>query len=489
MALKSIPASHIVKVVPSAIGTGGSAYNLNGVFITSTSIYPTRTYTSATDVGADLGTDSDAYKFAVVYFQGTTISTTTPSTLFVTRYNESDIAAKIIGATLKSKSLSDLKSIKGTLAITVDGTEKSVELDLSNATSWSDAALTIGNALGLNCVFNSSIQCFTILSGTQGSKSSISYASGTTADALGLSSTAGASLDNATVADTATTAIERLKAYTLNFGGFTLDSTFTIDTIKSFAQYVSAQKHDLWFVAHTLEAQALIANNSETLGSWVRENNISDTTLIYGDITEAALALGYMASLDFTHENGAMTLDFRNVSGLASRIDSESDATALESNGYMYYGGFATKADRFIFFRNSHVSGEFEWVDDYLVQLRLNGNIQNSILTGLVATGKVPYNALGKQKLRSWCTTPINEIVNFGGIQTGITLSDSQVQEVNALSTRFDVAKELFTKGWVLIIDDASPTVRSARGSFPSTLLYTSGGSVHTINLASVAVL
>ena len=100
MALKSIPASHIVKVVPSAIGTGGSAYNLNGVFITSTSIYPTRTYTSATDVGADLGTDSDAYKFAVVYFQGTTISTTTPSTLFVTRYNESDIAAKIIGATL-----------------------------------------------------------------------------------------------------------------------------------------------------------------------------------------------------------------------------------------------------------------------------------------------------------------------------------------------------------------------------------------------------
>lgn len=489
MALKSIPASHIVKVVPSAIGTGGSAYNLNGVFITSTSIYPTRTYTNATDVGADLGTDSDAYKFAVVYFQGTTISTTTPSTLFVTRYNAGDVSARLIGATLKSKSLSDLKAIKGTLSITIDGNAKSGDVDLTNATSWSKGAEIISTALSVNCNFNSQLQSFVISSGTTGTTSSIAYASGTTADALGLSSTAGASLDNATVADTATTAIERLKAYTLNFGGFTLDSTFTIDTIKSFAQYVSSQKHDLWFVAHTLEAQALIANNSETLGSWISENNISDTTVIYGDITEAALALGYMASLDFTRTNGAMTLDFRNVSGLASRIDSESDASALESNGYMYYGGFATKAERFIFFRNSHVSGEFDWVDDYLVQLRLNGNIQNSILTGLVANGKVPYNALGKQKLRSWCTTPINEIVNFGGIQTGIILSDSQTQQVNALSSKFDVAKELFTKGWVLIIDDASASVRSARGSFPSTLLYTSGGSVHTINLASVAVL
>ena len=47
MAIKSIPASHIVKVVPSAIGTGGSAYNLNGVFFTTSAPYPVRTYTSA----------------------------------------------------------------------------------------------------------------------------------------------------------------------------------------------------------------------------------------------------------------------------------------------------------------------------------------------------------------------------------------------------------------------------------------------------------
>ncbi|QHJ85269.1 MAG: hypothetical protein [Caudoviricetes sp.] len=488
MAIKSIPASHIVKVVPSAIGTGGSAYNLNGVFFTTSAPYPVRTYTSADTVKDDYGTDADAYKFAQVYFSKINTATKTPSTLFVVRYNALDIEAKLIGGTLKSKSLADLQAISGTLSVTVDGTAKSGSVDLSTATSWSNGAEIIGTALTEKVEFDSELQAFIVSSSTSGANSSIAFATGTAADALGLSSDGGATVDNETVKDTAESAIGRLKSYTLNFGGFTYDSTFTIDQIKALATYVLAQTHDIWFVAHALEAQALIANNSNTLGGWIKENNISDTTLIYGDITEAALALGFMASLDFTRTNGAQTLDFRNVSGLPSRVDDPAAATALESNGYMYYGGFATKVDRLIFFRNSKVSGEFEYIDDYLTQLYLNGNLQNAILNGLVATGKVPYNAEGQQIFRSWCTTVINLVANFGGIQTGIELTDSQKQQVNALAN-FDVATELFTKGWVLIIGNASPTVRSERGSFPATLVYTGGGSVQSINLNSVAVL
>lgn len=484
----SIPAKTIVQVNPSAISEGGNSYNLNGVLFTSSLVFPTRTYASADTVGTENGTTSDAYKVASIYFAGTTISTIKPSTLFMVRYNTADIEAKVIGGSQKSKSLSDLQAIKGTLSVTIDGTAKSGSVDLSTATSWSNGASIIATALGVTCTFNSQLQSFIISSTTAGSASSVGYATGTASDALGLSSNGGATIDNDTTADTVQTAIARLKAYTLNFGGYMLDSTFSEDSIKAFATYNSSQNHDAWFIASTLEQQALIANNSNTLGAWIANNNISDTLLIYGDITESALALGFMASLDFTRQNGRMTLDFRNANGLPARITNEADSTALESNGYAYYGGFATKANRFIFMRNARTSGDFKWSDSYLCQLRLNGQLQNGILTSLVNNGLFPYTDIGINKIRSACQPAIDEMVNFGGIQAGVTLGDDEKQQANTLAG-YDVSTLLFTQGWVLIVTLPDASVRAQRGSPICTLLYTDGESIQTINLASVAVL
>lgn len=485
---QSIPAKRVVQVNPSAISAGGNSYNLNGVIFTTSAIYPTKTYGSATAITNDLGAISDASKAGTIYFNGTTISTIKPSTLFVVRYNATDISAKIIGASQKSKSLSNLQAIKGTLTVTIDGVSKSGNVDLSTATSWSNAAEIIATALSATCTFNSQLQSFIISSSTTGSASSVGYATGTASDALGLSSNGGATIDNDTVVDTPITAFKRLKSYTLNFGGFMLDSTFTIDNVKAFALYNASLNHDSWFIASVLEPNALIANNSNSLGSWVSTNNVSDMTLIYGDITEAALALGYMASLDFTRQNGRMTLDFRYATGLPARIVDENDAIALESNGYTYYGGFATKANRFIFMRNARISGDFLWADSYLCQLRMNGQLQNGILTSLVRNGQFPYTDIGINKILSACQPAIDEMVNFGGIQAGVTLSDDEKQQANTLAG-YDVSTLLFTRGWVLIVTLPDSTVRAQRGSPICTLIYTDGESIQNINLDSVAVL
>lgn len=490
MALKSIPASQIVSVVPSALATGGDAYNLNGVFFTSNAPYPVKQYASADDVLADFGENAEAYKFSVIYFNGVSISTKKPSALFIVRFNQTDTSAKVIGASQKSKSLSDLQTVKGNVTVTVDGTEKSADIDLSTATSWSNAAETIATALSANVTFDTQLQAFVITSAKTGADSSISYASGTGSDQLGLSSTGGAYLDNQATADTIVTLFARLKSYTLNFGGYGHDSTFTTDQLKTLMKYTSGLNHDVWGVITTLEAQALINGSDQCLGAWVKENDISDVTLTYGDYQESAIALGFMASLDFSKENGRMTLDFRNTSsGVSARITDSSDATALTANGYMFYGAYATRSQRLIFLRNSKVSGDFAWADTYLNQLRLNGQLQNAVLNGLVENGNVPYNAKGQDLIRSWCQDPISELLNFGGIQTGITLSESQKAKINSLSSDFDVATQLYTAGYVLIIEQATAQVREARGSFPITLVYTDGGSVHTINIASMAVL
>ena len=68
--LPSIPASNIVTINPSVIGTGGDALDLNTVVLSDSSVYPVNQYASASDVGDAFGTSSDQYKFAQCYFDG-----------------------------------------------------------------------------------------------------------------------------------------------------------------------------------------------------------------------------------------------------------------------------------------------------------------------------------------------------------------------------------------------------------------------------------
>lgn len=490
MALKSIPASRIVSVVPSALSAGGDAYNLNGVFFVTSAPYPVKQYANASDVKADFGENSEAYKFAVIYFNGVSISTKKPSTLFIARYNQADTSARVIGASQKSKSLSDLQAVEGNISITIDGAEKSLDVKFANENSWSSAAQTLASGLKAEVEFDTQLQAFVIKSSITGENSTITYATGTGADQLGLSVNGGAYLDSENQQDTTTSLFDKLNGFTLNYGGVGCSDSISTDIKKEVARYVSQQGHDLWGVIATTEAQALVNGSTQCLGYWVKENNISDVTVIYGDYQETAIALGFMASLDFTKQNGRMTLDFRNTSsGVSARVTSSSDATALEANGYMYYGAFATKSQRLVFFRNSRISGDFEWVDEYLVQLRLKGQLQNAVLNGLIANGVVPYNNIGKNLVDAWCQDPIAEQLNFAGFQTNVTLSESQKATLNGLTSNIDVATQLYVNGYVLIIEDATAQVREERGSFPITLVYTSGGSVHTINIASMAVL
>ena len=102
--------------------------------------------------------------------------------------------------------------------------------------------------------------------------------------------------------------------------------------------------------------------------------------------------------------------------------------------------------------------------------------------------GLFPYTDIGINKIRSACQPAIDEMVNFGGIQAGVTLGDDEKQQANTLAG-YDVSTLLFTQGWVLIVTLPDASVRAQRGSPICTLLYTDGESIQTINLASVAVL
>lgn len=487
--LPSIPASEIVEVSPAVIGTGGTPLALNTLIFSDEALYPMKEYGSDTAVGDDYGFSSHQFKFAEIYFKGVVGATKSPESLFIAEYVTADEEAKLIGRSLRSMALAELQAVSGEITVSIDGVQKKGTVDFKTVTSFSDAATKIATALEADCAFNTQVQAFVVASKTKGAKSSLSFATGIAAEALGLTELGGASLDNVTVRDTVQSAMKRAQGYTLNFAPITYanEPQITEAIQKEFALWVSKQNSRYWFVQYGEEPTALMPNNTKCFGSWLKEVSADGVTSIYGTYEHAALACAYAASLNFDELNGRATMDFKRQAGAAPSVTDAEDAKALKSNGYAFYGAYATANDRFVFFRNAVVSGDFAWVDAYLNQGYFNAQIQLAFMTMLVSYKAIPYNTEGAAIHRAVVQDPINQMVNFGGIQSGVTLSEQQKNLINR-EAGFDAASQLYLAGYAVSIGQATAQVRGKRGSLPFKLWYTDGGSVHSVSIASINV-
>lgn len=485
---KSIPASNLVAVYPAVLGAGGNPLGLNTNILNDAAVYPNYEYFNADTVGEHYGLSSDEYKFAVTYFNGYKGASTRPNSLFITKYNDSDVAARLIGGSVASLTLEQLKTITGTLSVTIDGVVKSGTVDLSTATSFSNAATIIATAISVSVEYNAQIKAFVITSGTVGAISTISYATGAAAPLLFLSADKGAVLDNDTTADTPASAAFRMKNYSENFATITyIGTSFDEDTLKAFAAWNTTQNGRYWFLTYGLDPLAIVPNSAVAFGAWLAETEQNGTTPLYGELVHAALACGYAASINFEEANGRTTMAFRSQDGVAATVTDEQTAEALISNGYSFYGAWATANDRFVMFGNGAVSGDFKWVDNYLFQIFLNSQFQLANMSALQTYKSIPYNADGQAIVRAVMQDPIDQGVNFGGIRTGIQLSNQQASAIN-LELGFDAASQLFTKGWVLSVVLPSAQARANRESFIIKFFYTDGSSLQRIEMTSTNV-
>lgn len=485
---QSIPASDIVNILPSALGAGGNDLSLNSVVFTTASKFPIKQYFDLDSVRDDFGSNSNEFKFTETYLQGFSGSSIKPYSLFFAEYVTVDKAATLIGLSLRSMTLDALKAITGSLEVTIDGTLKTGTVDLSAATSFSNAAELIATALTAVVTFDTQLQSFIVASGTTGETSSISFALGSAAELLGLSETGGATLNNSTTIDTADSAMERVTDYTLNFAPIS-GLGFDIDWFKDVATWVSGQNHRFWLIQYDKEPTATIANSTVNFAAWIKENEIADVTPIYGELIHAAFACGAIASIDFQEVNGRVTLDFRNQSGITASVTSKQDAKALEQNGYAYYGAWATANDRFQFMRNSIVSGDFEWADTYAFQLWLNQGFEVDGIVGLQQYKSIPPNNDGKALYRAIFQDRINQGKAFGGIVAGVLLTEQQKSVINREANNPNAAQQIELTGWFMYVGDAVNVQGAARKRFPAKFFYSDGGSIQGINMTSTAVL
>lgn len=145
----SIPMSLIIGTEPSVLGAGGNPLSLNGVLFTHDTSIPIGV-AQPFGVGATadwFGAQSPEAILADKYFAGFIGADSLPSTLYFYQYNEAAVAAYLRGGAL-TVNLAALQAFSGTLIVDVDGeTVTSVNIDLSTATSFSNAAALMQTGL------------------------------------------------------------------------------------------------------------------------------------------------------------------------------------------------------------------------------------------------------------------------------------------------------------------------------------------------------
>lgn len=489
---KSIPASELVNVTPNVIGTGGSPLSLNAVFLTQTNTVPLWSAIAFSDqlsVARFFGDDSQEAQLAAIYFLGFDGSSIKPGTLYFSQFNTEAVPAWLRSASLAGMTLDDLKAIPaGTMTITVDGTaETSESINLSTATSFSNAAEIIQAAFtNLKVTYNSLLSAFVVTTGTTGEAATISYASGDIATALYLTQATGATLSQGADAASINGFMNSLLSQTQNWVSFMTLWEPDLDDKMAFATWTNGQKDRYMYVGWDSDVTATQPNNDNCFGRQIINGNYSGTTPVWPSADKAAFVCGTGASINFQEVNGRITFAYKGQSGLTPDVMDAVIANNLIGNGYNFYGAYATANDRFLMLQPGQMPGRWKWIDTYVNQVYLNNQFQLAQITMLKSRKSTPVNDVGDTAILAAMQDPINEFGNFGGIQTGVELSEQQKSQVNS-EAGLDISQTLYTQGYYAQAVTATAQQRGLRNK-QARFWFTDGGSVHKIALTSTDI-
>jgi hypothetical protein len=500
--MQSIPASAIASVVASVISAGGSALDLNGLALSSSTRTPIGTvpsFPSATAVSNYYGPASPEAAAAAIYFAGFQGSNVLPGAMLFAQYNEAAVAGYLRGGNISGLTLTQLQGFNGTLTITFAGVAlTSGTINLSTATSFSNAAMIIQEAFTsppFSVTYDSVSGAFVFTSTATGATETIIYATGTLASGLLLTQATGAVLSQGAAPAVPGTFMANVVAQTTNWATFF--TLFDPDGGSGnaqkllFATWAGQQGNRYAYVCEDTDITPTESTDAaSSLGQLIKAAGISGTSLLWVPSIPyglAAFVCGAVASIDFTETNGRITLAFKSQSGLVATVTNATVAANLIANGYNFYGAYATANQGFIFLYPGSISGPYAWADSFVNQIWLNNAFQLAMMTLLTSVKSLPFDAAGYALVRAACMDPINAGLNFGAFSGGVTLSAAQIAEVNNAAGA-NIASTLGSQGWYLQILPATAQVRGARTSPPMTFWYMDAGSIQSLNLASVEV-
>lgn len=591
--MTTINANLFVADNPSVLAAGGTGLVLNGLVLSKSSRVPIGTVMSfpgGSAVASFFGGTSIEATVAQGgtgkgsgYFGGFDTSTQKPGAILFAQYNTSNVAAYLRGGNISALTLTQLQAFNGTLGVTIDGTPQSASVNLSGATSFTNAAQTIEGDLGISGVqqgtvtatiaasvmtvsavltggapiavgdkvtgssvtantfvasfgtgtggagtynltqssteatpetmtifapavsFDSVSGAFVIASGTTGASSTLAFATGAMATDLLLTSATGAVLSQGAVAAVPATFMNALVQVNRNWASFMTafdpDGGSGFANKLAFSAWTNAQNNRYVYVPFDTDASPTVTvPATASYGYALTQANYSGTSLQWepSDQNLSAFVCGSIASIDFTAAGGRTSFAYRTQTGLSAGVTTDTAAINLggnpqvagdRGNGYNYYGAIATANQSFINYQRGLISGPFQWLDTFVNQIALNADLQLDLMNLQAQSNSIPFNAAGDAQIEAAFADTTQKYLSFGAIVPGVTLSSSQITQVNAAAGGKNIAPTISNQGWYVYLATASPSLRQARGPRAITYFYSDGESVQSFSLGTVTLL
>jgi len=508
--IMTIPVSQIVQVNPGVLSSGGDPISLNGVLLSNSTYVPTGQvlgFQDSDSVSLWFGEVSTEYKLSQIYFQGYDNSAIKPDTLYV-----APCATSERHSWLKSRTLpSDITSLglaagtdTGTILLNSVSTDVSLTLtsgDISYATIASKLATAI---IGATATFDSIQNCIYVTNETgTDTINFLTHVSGaqTHFEKLKLTSGSGAILSQGIPVSTFDTVMDNVVHNTQNWATFTT----SFEPVKAnkllLANWANLKNSRYMYVMWDSDTTAS-GQNSTAAGVTLKTAKTDGVMCISGSSTDcvslatnlatesrkcAAFVMGMFASVDYTRLNGRITAAFRSQSGLLPTVINGTESAQLLLNGYSFYGNYGVTNNTFNFFYDGNLPSKWVFANSFIDQIYLNNQLQLAMIVLLQGVGFIPYNDTGYSLIRAGMQDPINQGINNGTIEKGVSLSESQKAQLKNAAGK-DISSEIQNFGYYLQILDPGSIVRGQRKSPIINFWYTSGGAVQQITIPSILV-
>ncbi len=483
-------------ISPGVISAQGTAINMQGMLVSDNTLLPVgkvMAFSSQKDVGAWFGQDSVEYIAAGIYFTGYQNATVRPAKLLFARFvsDSGGVPGWLLSGSFKGKTIADIQTAISTLTLSVNGSSvTSAGISLANVTSFDDAAKAIETAIG-NKVSVSWLpvqQRFLITSNTKGANSAVSKATGDAADVLRLSETENAVTSIGTKQSDPSAFLDELKNSNQDWVLFTTLFAPSTSQALAFSAWVTNQNYRFGYVPFDSSSDPLVAGNDKCLAAQINADGYQNVLPVYGDYRYAMTVLSYASSLNFDATNGRVSYKFRSFNGVTPNVNNDSDADAIASNGYTFYGQYGANSVVYSYAADGAISGSFKWLDTFLCQVWINANLLGAFANVFTQNQSFPFNEEGYTALRASVIDVAVKAKNFGAIRPGITLDNSQIQQVIGMAGK-DISQSLYSEGWYLYIPTQNGTNRNERKLAGAVFFYTDGSLIQSINLASIDVM
>ncbi len=408
-----------VNISVSPTGVSGGNFGILGflttsgdAFVVGKGITPTertRAYTSLLSVGGDWQPSSEVYKAASAFYG----QTPTPTDFTVIVNFTTDQSGSLVGG--GSDTLTELQAItSGTLDFTVDGFEATLTtLDFSSATSLG----TIGDATSVAAIIQAALDLeatgaeastvthngyqFLITSDSVGITSEVGYATGTTAEALGLN-VGVAKSEAGIVAETALDALSGAVSNGVQWVGTDIhkslrdklisDETATVNSTNEIAAFCEANKRI--FLNTTNDLTTLNSTTGHTAAE-MKAGTYRFTLSCFSknpNLYPGSSVFGRAASVNFSGVGTTITLNLKQAPGITAEDLTPSEFAKLRENYVSAVVQIGSSANAFTDSRMASGS----WLDTTHGIMWLENKCEVDMFNLLYTTNtKIPYTQTG----------------------------------------------------------------------------------------------